>query len=86
MNLTAPQRRMLDEVQRASENFDGLAPYGRSEHKTIHALVDRGLVKFLAMGECGDGCERAGECPHPVSIYVLTDEGRHIAKHPEGGE
>ena len=23
-----------------------------------------------------NGCERAGECPHPVRIYILTDNGR----------
>lgn len=73
--LTTPQRAMLKHVGRCMDDYDGYAPHGAAEWRTIRVLEKNGLVEFLAMGECGDGCERAGDCPHPVSIYRLTDDG-----------
>lgn len=79
MTLTIPQRTMLASVARAIGEYDGLAPYGANQFRTIRALEGLGLVVWVGPGECGDGCDRANDCPHPVQIYTLTDAGRRAA-------
>jgi len=74
---TEPQRKMLDDIRRACESWDGFAPHSAGEWQTLKALMRLGLAKFVAFGQCADGCERAGDCPHDVQIYALTDAGQH---------
>jgi hypothetical protein len=74
--LSKPQQKMMRSIAQALEQFDGLAPHMASEYRTLQSLIEKKLVRFVAFGECGEGCERAGECPHSVEIYTFTDEGK----------
>lgn len=81
MRLTTPQAKTLTDIARITEcgEYDGFAPYRPGEHRTVRSLVEKGLVCHVAFGECGDGCMRAGDCPHPVQIYTLSAAGKLLA-------
>ena len=82
-DLTEPQRRMLANIARVVDEYDGIAPQGAGQFRTIRALEQAGLVKWVGPGECGDGCERAGDCPHLVRIYTLSDAGHRYLDEQE---
>lgn len=96
MKLTAPQHRILTHAARCCDEYDGICPNGGGQWQTFRALEKLGLLKWVGPAECGDGCERAGDCPHPVQLYTLSDKGhdyieseqcaRAILSHDETGE
>lgn len=81
-DLTERQRSMLRHVALVgdSDEWDGYAPHGASDWRTIRSLESLGLVRCDGPAECGDGCERAGDHPHQVSLFVMTDEGHRVVE------
>jgi hypothetical protein len=74
--LSKRQAAMMRTIAWSLCEYDGFAPHTAGEHRTARSLVDLGLARHIGLGECGDGCERAGDCPHSVEIYTFTDEGK----------
>jgi hypothetical protein len=77
--LSKPQQKMMRDIALTLGQFDGFAPRMASEYRTLQSLIEKKLVRFVAFGQCADGCERAGDCPHDVQIYAFTEEGHRYA-------
>lgn len=82
--LTETQRTMLRDIERICGECDGYAPHGAGQWCTIRALERAGLVRDDGPCECADGCERAGDCPHDVTGFVLTEAGRLALEDDHG--
>ena len=76
MKLTPFELRLLRHAERCSAEYDGVSPTGANEFRACRRLEGHGLLTWVGSGECGDGCERAGCCPHQVQIFAVTDAGR----------
>ena len=82
MKLTEKQRTLLDWTARACDEYDGIAPHGAGQWSTMYALERAGLVERRGPAECGEDCERAGDCPHPVQLFALSAAGHKFIDDP----